>query len=373
VRIAIDGRELAGRPTGVGRYLSELLTAWSELPAARAHEFVLCLPERVDEARFRGLHLGSVISPGMGTIWEQRTLPTLVVNSGADVLFSPAYTCPLWCRVPTVLVIHDVSFAAHPEWFSWREGLRRRTLTRLSANHAARVITDTEFSRREITRLLAIPASRIEVIYLGASSLNEPTPSPAAIGIGASSLTQSTQSREPIVLYVGSLFTRRHIPELIEGFRRVAARALDARLEIVGDNRSKPPVDVERLIASTGLADRMHWRSYVSDAELAALYGRASAFAFLSDYEGFGLTPIEAMSAGLPIVVLDTEIARDVYGDAARYVARPDPDLIAAALEQVLSNASERTRLLDAGARQLQRYSWRACAERTLQVLLTAR
>jgi glycosyltransferase involved in cell wall biosynthesis len=356
VRIAIDGRELAGRPTGVGRYLSELLTAWSDLPEARAHEFVLCLPERVDEARFKGLHLASVTASGSGTIWEQRSLPKLVAASGADVLFSPAYTCPLWCRVPTVLVIHDVSFAAHPEWFSWREGLRRRILTRLSARKAARVITDTEFSRREITRLLGISASGVDVIYLGASALEH-----------------STSVREPIVLYVGSLFTRRHIPELIEGFRRLAARIPDARLEIVGDNRSNPRTDVAGLIAATDVADRMHWRSYISDAELAALYSRASAFAFLSDYEGFGLTPIEAMAGGIPIVVLDTEIAREVYGDAALYVARPDPDLIATALEKVLSNTNERIGLLGAGARQLQRYSWRTCAERTLQVLLAAR
>jgi alpha-1,3-rhamnosyl/mannosyltransferase len=117
----------------------------------------------------------------------------------------------------------------------------------------------------------------------------------------------------------------------------------------------------------------VHWRSYISDAELAALYGRASAFAFLSDYEGFGLTPLEAMAAGMPIVVLDTEIAREVYGAAALYLERPDPDLIAMALERVLLDREERARLLEDGARQVQRYSWRDCAERTLNVLLATR
>jgi len=352
VRIAIDGRELARKPTGVGRYLTELLAAWSKLPAARTHEFVLCLPEPIDCTRF-GLDLSSVIAPGAGTLWEQRVLPKLVASSGADVLFSPAYTSPLWCRAPIVLVIHDVSFAAHPEWFSWREGLRRRMLTKLAARRAARVITDADFTRREIVRFCGVEASRIDVIPLGASALYQPA-----------------TAREPIVLFVGSLFNRRHVPELIEGFRRVAARVPDARLEIVGDNRSNPRIDVEGLIAASGVAERVHWRSYVSDADLASLYGRAAAFAFLSDYEGFGLTPIEAMAAGMPIVVLDTEIAREVYGSAAMYVERPAPDSIAAALETVLVNANERIRLLEAGARQIQRYSWRECAERTLEVLL---
>jgi glycosyltransferase involved in cell wall biosynthesis len=358
VRIAIDSRELVGRPTGVGRYLSELLAAWGGLPAAAAHEFVLCSPEPVDHASFKGLRVSSMVSPGSGTLWEQRVLPALVRSAGADVLFSPGYTCPLWCRAPVVLVIHDVSFAAHPEWFSWREGLRRRTLTRLAARRARRVVTDSDFSKREISRHLGIPSSRIDVIYLGASALHHTTePIP----------------RKPLVLFVGSLFNRRHIPELLEGFRRLAARRPDAQLEIVGDNRTNPRIDVDQLIAATGISDRVHWRSYISDADLAALYATASAFAFLSDYEGFGLTPLEAMAAGIPIVVLDTPIAREIYGPAAVYLERPDPDLIANALERLFGRADERTRLVEAGLQQVERYSWHECAQRTLQMILTTR
>lgn len=358
MRIAIDGRELVGRPTGVGRYLSQLLTAWGESPAAATHEFVLCSPERVDHIPYGSLRMSTRVSAGSGTLWEQRVLPTLAASAGADVLFSPAYTCPLRCRIPIVLVVHDVSFAAHPEWFSWREGLRRRTLTRLGARRAARVITESDFSKREITRLLGIPASRIEVIYLGASALHR---------------TASPSSRSPLVLYVGSLFNRRHIPELIEGFRRLAARMPDVRLEIVGDNRTNPRVEVEQLIAGSGVSDRVRWRSYIPDNELASLYGTASAFAFLSDYEGFGLTPLEAMAAGIPTVVLDTPIAREIYGPAAMFIQRLDPDTIAIALERALVRQDERTQLIGAGMAQVQRYSWRECADRTLQVLVTTR
>jgi glycosyltransferase involved in cell wall biosynthesis len=358
VRIAIDCRELVGRPTGVGRYLSELLSAWGEMLAAGAHEFVLCSPERISQGSFGNLRISCQVSPGSGTLWEQRVLPKLVASAGADVLFSPAYTCPLWCRAPIVLVIHDVSFAAHPEWFSWREGFRRRTLTRLGARRAARVITESDFSKREIVRLLGIASSDIDVIYLGASSLAQ---------------AATAAERMPVVLYVGSLFSRRHIPELIEGFGRLAARVPEARLEIVGDNRTTPRIDMDQLIATSGVSERVHWRSYVSDADLAALYATASAFVFLSGYEGFGLTPIEAIAAGIPIVVLDTEISREIYGAAAEYVQRPDPDLIANSLERVLTSEAERTRLIEAGTLQVERYSWRECAQRTLQVLLTAR
>jgi alpha-1,3-rhamnosyl/mannosyltransferase len=161
------------------------------------------------------------------------------------------------------------------------------------------------------------------------------------------------------------------VPELIEGFSRLAKRHADARLEIVGDNRTTPRIDLEALARASGRADRIRLRSYVSDGELAALYGRARAMAFLSDYEGFGLTPLEALAAGVPIVVLDTPVAREIYGDAAIYVERPDPAAIDAALERALLDDAERGRVAAAAGGVLARYSWRESARRTLQTLVT--
>jgi glycosyltransferase involved in cell wall biosynthesis len=174
-----------------------------------------------------------------------------------------------------------------------------------------------------------------------------------------------------MVLFCGSLFNRRHIPELIEGFARLARRIPEARLEIVGDNRTRPRIDIEGLVAASGAGDRIALRSYLPETDLAALYDRASAFVFLSEYEGFGLTPLEALSAGVPIVVLDTPVAREVYGSAARYVERPDPALIEAALARALTDEAERARILAAGRDTLARYSWHACAARVLDVLVS--
>lgn len=358
MKIAIDARELIGKPTGVGRYLYAILEAWNELPGAAAHEYVLCSHRTALHFHtLPNLHISYVNGPHprMGTLWEQMTLPTLASSAGADVLFAPGYSGPLLARVPMVVTIHDVSFAAHPEWFSWREGLRRRVLTRLSARRAAKVITVSDFSKREIVRHVGVPQSQVEVIYSGITRFAAQAPPVVS---------------EPLVLYVGSLFNRRHIPELIDGFSRLAHRHPAVRLEIVGDNRTRPAVDVERLIAASGVRDRIRARSYVDDAELAALYARASAFAFVSDYEGFAMTPLEALGAGIPVVLLDTEVAREIYGPAALYVPQPDGDAIAAALERILFDPPERQRLLQAAATQIDRYSWRECAHRTLQVLL---
>jgi glycosyltransferase involved in cell wall biosynthesis len=318
-----------------------------------------------------------------------------VRQTNADVLFAPGYTAPLLCRVPIVVAIHDVSFAAHPEWFAWREGQRRRTLTRLSALRAARVLTISEFSKREIAVRLGIKADKIDVIYPGVTSLmpaaraftaGSPPRTPARWGAireadrqGPPRTTEIVEtdrqgpprsSTDNLILYVGSLFNRRHIPELIEGFARLARKRTDVRLEIVGDNRTAPRVEIDGLAAASGAGDRIALRSYVPDNALAALYGRARAFVFLSEYEGFGLTPLEALGAGIPIVVLDTPVARELYGSAALYVERPEPGLIEAALERILGDQAERARILAAAPDRLARYSWRACAEQVLDVLV---
>ena len=357
MKIAIDARELAGQPTGVGRYLSAILAAWDGFAAAAAHEFILCAPKPVTAPTASALRLSSAVMSGGGTLWEQIALPRLLARVRPDVLFAPAYTAPIRTSFPTVVTIHDVSFAAHPEWFSWREGVRRRVLTRLSARRAARVITVSDFSKREIVRQLGVSGDKVDVIYSGT-------------GQHTTAVARGTDRNTPVVLYVGSIFNRRHVPELIAAFSALSSRHETTRLELVGDNRTHPSLDIDDQIRRSAAATRIRWRAYVSDDELASLYEQASVCVFLSEYEGFGFTPLEALSAGAPIVVLDTEVAREIYGPAAVYVARPDPVLIEQALEQALFDDHERARVLDAAGTVLERYSWTECAHRTLQVLV---
>src|SRR5258708_3314092 len=108
------------------------------------------------------------VLPGTsGTWWQQVTLPAAARADRVDVLFAPQYSAPVFLNIPTVVVIYDVSFAAHPEWFRTREGIRLRTLSRLAARRARAVVTISRFSRREIVEHLGVPESRIHVIPPG--------------------------------------------------------------------------------------------------------------------------------------------------------------------------------------------------------------
>jgi len=358
MRIGIDARELCGHATGVGRYLGGLLREWSNDARARVHEFVLYAPESIalplDARRFP---LRTIAGSG-GTWWEQVQVPHAVTSDHLDVWFAPAYTAPLRLNARTVVAIHDLSFVAHPEWFRLREGARRRLLTGQAASRAATVITISEFSKRELVEHLGVPAQKIHVIPPGIS-VSSPSPQPPV----------PSPYR---VLYVGSIFNRRHVIDLIRAFAPIARRRPDASLDIVGDDRTYPHEDLRAAIVAEQLGTHVRWHKYVTDEQLAALYAGARAFAFLSEYEGLGLTPLEALAAGIPPVLLDTEVARESCGDAAVYVAARDLPATTRALESMLFDDAMRQRILAAAPAALSKYSWTRAARETLAVIEAA-
>ncbi len=354
MRIGIDARELGGKPTGVGRYLGGLLREWSSTGAAHGHELLLYTPRPLDGQPTR---LDVRVIPGTGgTLWEQRDLRSAVASDRVDVLFSPAYSTPLLSTVPRVVALHDVSFAARPEWFARREGLRRRIIARRSARAARAIVTISEFSRGEIARTMKVATSKVHVIPPGIDS-------PCAAAQRADDATGAD------ALFVGSIFNRRHVPELLAAFAQVVSRHPDARLHLVGDNRTYPRHDIGALISTSGCAEQIRWYDYVSDERLRELYSRARAFVFLSEYEGLGLTPLEALSCGIPSLLLDTPVARESCGRAASYVGLGSTGNIAAALETLLYDASARASLLAHAPDALARYRWPQAADATLRVL----
>lgn len=358
LRIAVDARELAGHVTGVGVYLLNLLREWLPRDDVRisliAHRDlspeVSALPD-ADRA-----HL--VLRPDRtgGTVWEQLRLSGAA--TGADVLFAPAYSAPLGTTLPTVVVIHDVSFAAHPEWFRPLERMRRNFITPRSARRAKAVVTVSEFSAREIETRLGVPRERIRVIPHGAPARH------AALA--------PTAARDPLVVFVGSILNRRHVPDLIAAFAIAARVHPDAHLLIAGANRTWPHEDIPALIAASGAGPRITWLESPPTARIADALSRASAGAFLSEYEGFALTPFEALAHGVPSVMLDTPVAREVYGDAAVYVAAGDIAGTAAALSRLLADPDERAALVARAAPLWQRHDWTRAADDTLQVLREA-
>ncbi len=367
MRIGIDARELSGHTTGVGRFLGGLLREWSNSSVIRAHEFILYAPEPLavpSAATAPGAPLAwnsppfrtREVAGTAGTWWEQMRLPDAIAGDALDVFFAPAYTAPLRIKVPTVAAIYDLSYVAHPEWFRLREGVRRRWLTRKTAERAQAVITLSDFSRGEIISRLDVPEQRVHAIVPG---IERPA-------------VKASASVEARVLYVGSIFNRRHVPDLIRAISTLRRTRPDLSLDIVGDDRTFPRDDLEMAIAKERLEGVVRWHRYVTNDQLLELYGCARAFAFLSEYEGLGMTPLEALAAGVPPVVYDTAVARESYADAALYVPVGDGDGVVRALERALYDEQTRAAILAAAPATLAKYDWPRAARETLAVIENA-
>ena len=389
MRIGIDGRELSGARTGVGRYVANLCREWAAEAAGR--EVLVYTPDEAGPAGLVGPGRGARIEvrtvPGApGIRWEQTALARAADADRLDVFFGPAYSIPLRLAAPAVVALHDISFAVHPEWFGWREGLRRRWLARRAASRAARVVTVSEFARAEIVREFDLDPARVVCVYDG---IEAPAPAPprldgraavltdgpltasadGQVPVGAETQATAPAERPALVLFVGSIFNRRHLPTLISAFARVVRGRPDVRLAIVGADRTHPRQDLPACAEAAGVADRVDFCGHLPDTELGPLFRRARVFAFLSEYEGFGMTPLEALAAGVPAVVGDSEVAREVCGDAARYVPVDDAAVVARDIERLLDDEALRARLLARGAARLERFTWRRAAAEMLDVL----
>jgi glycosyltransferase involved in cell wall biosynthesis len=376
MRIAVDGRELAPHPTGVGRYLLEILQAWTQDPAAAGCDVTVYAPAALDGSLPRGpgpgARLGSrVVSGGGGTAWEQWHLPFALMRD-ADVLYAPAYSAPLLSQAPTVVTVHDVSFFAHPEWFRPREGLRRRWTCRVAAANAATVLTVSEFSKTEIVRWLGVPAHRVVVTPLGVSARVRPNAAQAPQADAALRAPADRDGAAPVVLFVGSQLNRRHVPDLVRAFAPLARHDGRARLVLVGENRSYPTEDAHAVALELGILGALDARPWIRDDDLAELYGQATAFAWLSTYEGFGLPPLEAMAAGVPVVAYDTPVAREVYRAAATLVPVGDVAAVSAALLALATDAPRRAAQRAAGLAHVSRFDWTRTAQATLAALREA-
>jgi glycosyltransferase involved in cell wall biosynthesis len=363
--IGIDGRELAGRPTGTGRYLRNLLRQWRQTDDTLLVYVDGTPPDDpvLDHPRVRVRPVGPGGSHGL--VWQQRLLPPRLRQDGPDVFFSPAYSCPLPVELPRVTAVHDLSFFAYPQDFSYLDGLRRRLLVAASLAASRTVLVCSDFTRRELARLFPHLADRARHVPLGpADDLPlAPTRDLARARLGLAG---------PLVLSVGAVLNRRCLPELVRAVARLRQAYPGLVLDVVGENRTHPTVDLAGLASLRGLERQVRLSGFVDDAGLAERYAAADVAVFLSEYEGFGLPPLEAAARGVPLVVSRRPSLSEVFGEAALLVEPRDESAVAEALGSVLRDATLADRLRAAGHALARRYSWAETAQQTRAVLAEA-
>jgi glycosyltransferase involved in cell wall biosynthesis len=252
---------------------------------------------------------------------------------------------PAW-RGPSILTVQDLSFEHFPELMSRSDRFYFRTFLPRSARRADRVLTGSEWTKRDIVERYGVPAERIVVTPYGVDAAFSPE--------GA------RREGPPYMLFVGALQERK-APDLA----LLALEKLDGDLRLVFAGPDRGLGEVLPLSAKAmGLENRVEFTGHVEREELAALYRGAACLVFASRYEGFGLPVLEAMASGTPVVAVRSSSIPEVAGGAAVLVER-DAEELAAGIERAIS---ERDRLAAAGLERAAQFSWAETARRTAEV-----
>jgi alpha-1,3-rhamnosyl/mannosyltransferase len=357
IRVGIDGRAFTSPAAGVRRYVSELVPA---LLAIGAPLDLVALGGRPESVPAGLRHVPESWHPPTNLGWAAVGLPRAARRAAVDLIHAPAYTAPLDAAVPTVLTIHDVSYERHPEWYPYRRDWLRRAFYRRSARTAAHVLTDSEFSKREIAAAYGIPLDRITVAPLAASR---------AFGGAASTMALPGGAVVPYLLHVGDLHERRNLAVVVHGLFDARRRLDTSSLTLVLAGIDRGIGDrLAAMATARGAPEAVVRLGEVSEPALRALYCSAAALVYPSRYEGFGLPLVEAMASGTPVIASRAASIPEVVGESAVLLDPDDHGRWADAIVDVMTDARLRARLRSDGLARAAMFTWERTARLTVDV-----
>lgn len=360
MKIALDLRRI--KNPGIGRYMKCLAEA--VLARAPEHEYLLILPPDANEmiAVPDGRVEQICSSATYYSLREQVELPRLLRRHQADVLHSPHFNIPLARPCPTVVTIHDVIYLACKQDLPSRLGrLYYRAMMTASVRRADRVLTVSEFSKKEIVRHLNADPARIDVIHSGVD--------PAFQRVTDAAQIEAVLSRYHIdadyILYAGIYKPRKNHAGLLRAFKEFLKSGASVNLVIAGP-MAEGERELRRLANELGIAGRVIITGFVPDSDLPALYSAARVYACPSLYEGFGFTVLEAMTCSVPVVSSANASLPEIAGDAALYADPQKPEEFAGALWRAFSEPGLRRELVEKGFKNVRRFNWQSAADATL-------
>jgi glycosyltransferase involved in cell wall biosynthesis len=305
---------------------------------------------------------------GRPNAWRvQALLPAQLDRDRVDVYHSMGYFLPLRWAGPKVVTVHDLNvYTQVRSWLRPETVLRWADLaiqTPLSVRAADRVITDSEFSRREIERRIGAARGKVVVIPLAADAYFGETPS-----LAESEQAKAIAHGQPYLLFVGILSPMKNLTTLLRAYASSTLPVHGVRLVLAGSNREGYAAALHDEARSIGIAGQVDFPGFVPDPTLRALYWNAMAVVLPSHGEGFGLPLVEAMAAGTPILAADSQSIPEVLGSAGRLFEPHDTHELAGLLSRLADDATFRRDLVEATRASRDRYSWRKTAEATAAV-----
>ena len=351
MRIAVDARPFEERPTGVGRYLEGLLTAWLLERADDA--FVLLSPRRVVVPP--SLEGRVAVAPPLalpGTLWLQTAAGPAARRERADAFFGCLGIVPLAGGPPSVATVHDVTPLLFPDWHSWRNRLGFTPFIGPSVRRARRIAVVSEHSRRDLLDRFPDVAEKTVVVHNGVDLAPAPAGGPAP------------NEGRPYVLSLGTLEPRKNLPRLVEAMESIWDRRPEFPDLVLAGTEGWGMRGFAGCLAASRHGGRIRTAGYLVGDDRARWMAGARVFAYPSLYEGFGLPPLEAMALGTPVVASSASSLPEVVGDAGLLPDPEDAAAIAQAIEQAHDDEGFRRAAAVKGPERAARFTWAGAARK---------
>ncbi len=377
MKIGIDTLfESPAFPTGATGYMANILRCLAEID--HDNEYFLFVSRRnrhlypLNQENFHYVTCwASNERRNLRIVTQQMQCPALVRKYGIDVFNSPGNTAPLLLPCASVLTIKTMHHYHFGRDIGWQRALYRRAMVYASAQRADAIIANSQNNRDDIVSFLSLPPERVVIIPEAVDKELFQRP------ISESDLEEKMKSygvSRPFILNVSSMWRYKNQLRLVEAFARLLKQQrIPHQLVLIGgSDQPEYSAELDAAIRQTGLQNSIRLLGYLPHAEIIYFYRAAEVFVYPSLFETFGLTLLEAMASGTPIVASDRGSLPEILGEAGIMVDAEKVEDLAGAIAQVLGNRELRDQLVEKGYRRVQEFSWEKTAVLTRDVFLRA-
>jgi glycosyltransferase involved in cell wall biosynthesis len=353
LKIAVDCYEVVEYSTGVGRVIDNVLVSLLDI-LPESHFYVFA-KEKARAHSAKNVKQYVIPSQGGYFRWQNGPFFRELRKIRPDLLIASNYTLPIFGKWKSILFEYDVSFASHPEWFSKREAKMRKYLVKRSLKKSTTVVTGSEFSKNEIIRIFNTEPGKIKVLYYGVEDKFHRI-SEDKIGVWKE---KKGLKDKKIIGFLGSIFNRRNLPLLVGSVNLLRREFPETVLYVIGKDNTHPSQNIPQLFAK----DWIRWETNIPDTELPLFYSSIDAFAYLSEYEGFGLPPLEALACGTVSVLLNKTSLAEIYQDMAVMVDEAEPQRVQEALKMAMKDEKRKEAILRKFQGRRNLFSWEKTAQ----------
>ncbi|MBI5754565.1 glycosyltransferase family 4 protein [Candidatus Peregrinibacteria bacterium] len=388
MKTGIDCRLFSSRFTGIGRYTHELVENFIKLNerAENPHELVLFFNSPEYENFAPPAHVTKILVNARHYSIDEQFIFLKKLNAARlDLVHFPHFNVPVLYNKPYIVTIHDLTLSMFPgqKMTKWYHRIGYNLTLKNAVKKAKKIIAVSENTKKDLIKLLGIPAEKIQVIYNGIAPEFRVIPEfkyatkshsePALHLPGKGEQNERSENPPPFLLYAGVWRSHKNLPRLIQAFKIIKANNPDLqnlKLVITGNPDPHYP-EIKTTVKLLGLENEIEFPGLVPENELIKLYNQAAIFVFPSLYEGFGLPPLEAMSCGTPVAASNASSIPEICGTQNAIFFDPhDTDDIAKKILTLYKDKELQQKLIKNGLAHAARFSWEKTATTTFEILL---